>query len=225
MSRFAQSLGIWFTLGLLCGCAHGPRPGASPAAVEQIDQNGVLRGQILPARGLQAPAQGLLQLQLVPRFNPSPQALVSARIAFSAAPPWPFELGFPRAMISDPTLYRLDVALFDAEGHLRLVSYGEHPVNLSADAEPTRIEMMALDHEHPNLVELDCEAQTVTLQFNEADLQLSLDGVPYRLRRAHSALGRRYVGADAELWIQAEGARLQLGARTLSCAVVRPAEH
>jgi membrane-bound inhibitor of C-type lysozyme len=88
------------------------------------------------------------------------------------------------------------------------------------DAEPTRIEMLALDRDHPHVLELDCEAQTVTLQFNEPDLQLSLDGVPYRLRRAHSALGRRYVGPDAELWLQSESAKLQLAERRLACQVV-----
>ena len=206
---------------LLAACATPPARNAraSPEAPSGSEQ-GQLRGQILLPRELLPPPSGLLQLQLVPRFNPAPTALASARIPFDAAPPWPFELAFARDAVRDPTLYRLDVALFDAEGHLRFVSDGVHPVNLDVEAEPTRIELIALDSSHPDISELDCAGQTVTLQFSEPDLLLSLDAVPHRLRRAHSAVGRRYVGADAELWLQTEQARLQLGEQLLNCVAV-----
>ena len=206
---------------LLASCTTPPTRDAGPTpAASNGARQGQLRGQILPPRDQAPPPRGVLQLELMPRFNPAPQALASARIEFDTPPPWLFELSFPRSAIDDPTLFRLDVALFDADGHLRLVSDGEHPVNLGVEAEPTRIELIALDSSHPDVDELDCEGSTVTLQFSEPDLQLSLDAVPHRLRRAHSAVGRRYVGADAELWLQADDARLQLGSRRLSCVAM-----
>jgi uncharacterized lipoprotein YbaY len=184
---------------------------------------GRLLGQILLPRELSAPPAGVLHLQLVPRFNPAPAALASARIEFSAPPPWPFAMPFERARIGDPTLYRVDVALFDAAGHLRFVSDGEHPVNLDVEAEPTRIVLIPLDTTDPSVSELDCDGETVTLQLTGPDLVLSIDALPRRLRRAHSAVGQRYVGPDAELWLQADEARLQLGERSLSCAAAPPA--
>lgn len=213
-----RALGLSAGLALACVLAAcGNLPSRPPAAAAEASASGLLRGQILLPRELEAPPRGALQLQLVARFNPSPSALASTRIAFDAPPPWPFELRFDRAAVADPTLYRLDVALFDEQDHLRLVSDGEHPVNLDEEAEPTRIELIALDHRDPEVSELDCAGQTVTLRFAEPELVLSLDAVPYRLRRAHSARGRRYLGADAELWLQQDEARLQLGERQLSC--------
>ncbi len=177
-----------------------------------------LEGQILLPRELSAPSQGMLMLQLVPRFGGSGQ-LAEARQTFDTPPPWPFELPFARAAVGDPTLYRLDVSLFDAEGHLRFISDGEHPVNLDVEAEPTRVELIAIDSSDPRVSELDCEGAVVTLQFEEPRLQLSLEAKPHALRRAHSAVGRRYVGADAELWLQPDRARLQLGEKRFHCVV------
>lgn len=218
MSRkvsFAYRIPLVLLLPLaLAGCVGVPRdstPGSAATA-----PSGTLEGQILIPRGMAAPESGSLQLQLLPRFGGG-RTLAGARLPIEAAPPWRFALPFDRAEVADPTLFRLDVALFDGAGHLRYISDGEHPVNLDPEAEPTRIELIPIDASAPGIGELDCAGRIVTLQFSEPDLLLSLDAVPHRLRRAHSALGRRYVGADAELWLQADEARLQLAERLLTC--------
>lgn len=201
---------------LLAAC--GSLPERSPAVDARPVPSASLEGQILLPRELSAPANGVLMLQLVPRFGGAGQ-LAGARQPFATPPPWPFSLPFPRSAVSDPTLYRLDVSLFDAEGHLRFISDGEHPVNLDVEAEPTRVELIAIDSSDPRVSELDCEGALVTLQFEEPRLLLSLDARPHALRRAHSAVGRRYVGADAELWLQPDRARLQLGEKRFHCVV------
>lgn len=206
----------------LGGCAAAPSPPAADAARE-AEPTGVLRGQVVLPAGHTAVTAGRLQLQLLPRFAPSPAPIAEARLELEGPPPWPFRLAFPRRAVQDPTLYRLEVALFDTEGHLRFVSDGEHPVNLGAEAEPARVELIALDPGQPEIGELDCEGKIVTLRFGEPDLELSLDARSHRLRRARAALGRRYLGADAELWLDADGALLQLGADRFSCVAVPPA--
>ncbi|MCK7592260.1 MliC family protein [Pseudomarimonas salicorniae] len=214
----------WLPLLGLVACAGTPEHSAPPAASASVKApSGRLSGQILLPRELTAPPAGRLQLLLVPRFNPSPTTLASASIAFDTPPPWSFELPFERKAVADPTLFRLDVALFDAAGQLRFVSDGEHPVNLDVEAEPTRIELIPLSDTDDRVLQADCGGTTLTLQFSGPDLVLSVDGEPHRLRRAYSAVGERYIGPDAELWLQPDRARVQLGERSLSCAAARPA--
>lgn len=210
------------TLSVLLLAACGSLPGRTPAAGATAPPAATLDGQILLPRELSAPSGGVLMLQLVPRFGGAGQ-LADARQPFATPPPWRFSLPFPRNAVSDPTLYRLDVSLFDAEGHLRFISDGEHPVNLDVEAEPTRIELIAIDGSGQQVSELDCDGVLVTLQFEEPRLVLSLDATPHTLRRAHSAVGRRYVGADAELWLQPDRARLQLGEQHFNCVVTATA--
>ena len=204
---------------LLAACQS--TPSVSPATAAPDAAEDALRGEILLPPGALPPAAGQLQLALVERFSAAGATLARAEIAVQGLPPYRFSLPFPREAIGDISVYRLEVSLFGADGRLLYASDGEHPVNLGVEAEPTRVALIALDADNSGPRSLDCGEFVAELQYADPDLTLIENGQPHRLRRAHASVGRRYVGADAELWMDASEARLQLGPRRSDCTPLR----
>ena len=137
-----------------------------------------------------------------------------------STPPISFELPFARDRVADVTVYRLDASIFDPSGRLLFTSDGEHPVNLGVEAEPTRIELMAIDSARRSSQRFNCEGLPLNTEFVDPELRIEISNQPHNLRRAHAASGARYIGANAEFWIKDNEARLQLGDRTLVCALI-----
>lgn len=215
-------------LALLNACASRP-PTPLPTATEQPVEpvvsaaNGVLRGQLLLPPGASLPAAARLQLLLADRFSDDPAQLplAASERPLEGNPPFAFELAFDRAGVRDISVYRLDVAVFDASGRLAFVSDGEHPVNLGVEAEPTRIELMTVAADAGGQQTFDCGELIAELQLAGPDLHLQLPGARHHLRRAHAAAGVRYVGALAEFWSRDDEARIQLGAQAYHCQRLR----
>lgn len=207
---------------LLAACASTPPAAPAPTAAASApatQPDDALRGQILLPPGSSLPVGGRLQLVLADRFpgNPDTPPLAAAERPLPATAPLPFELPFARAQVRDISVYRLDVAIFDAAGRMRFVSDGEHPVNLGEEAEPTRIELMAVATEGQQSFSYDCGGVRAEVRLIDPDLFLDVPLGRFQLRRAHAASGSRYIGGDAELWSKGEQARIQLGPQTLHC--------
>lgn len=201
-----------------CQSTPPPRPAPTPPPAAASD---ALHGEILLPPGALPPGAGQLQLALVERFSAAGTTLARAEFALQGLPPYRFSLPFARETIDDISVYRLEVSLFGADGRLLYASDGEHPVNLGVEAEPTRVALIALDADNSGPRSLDCGEFVAELQYADPDLTLIENGQPHRLRRAHASVGRRYVGADAELWMDASEARLQLGPRRSDCTPLR----
>lgn len=208
---------------LLAACQSTPTVAPSPSAARPaaVAADGLLRGEILLPPGALPPAQGRLQLALVERFEAARSTLARSEVAIDGLPPYRFSLPFARAAVADISVYRLEVSLFGADGRLLYASDGEHPVNLGVEAEPTRVALMALDADNNGPRHLDCGEFLAELQYADPDLTLVENGQPHRLRRAHATVGRRYIGADAELWMDEGEARLQLGPQRIDCTPLR----
>jgi len=182
------------------------------------DRLDLLQGQVLLPPGSTLPEGARLQLRLVDRFAPAASAdLLAQRELSMTTTPFHFELPFPRSQVRDISVYRLDVVVRDTAGRQHFVSDGEHPVNLGEEAEPTRIELMALEGVGGSTHQLDCGAFVADLRFDDPDLRLQLPDGSHALRRAHASVGHRYVGADAEIWLLDDAGRLQLGRESFDC--------
>lgn len=193
----------------------------SPERPTAAAASDALRGEILLPPGALPPAAGQLQLALVERFSAAGSTLARAEMVLEGLPPYRFSLPFSRDAVADISVYRLEVSLFGTDGRLLYASDGEHPVNLGVEAEPTRVALIALDADNSGPRSLDCGDFLAELQYADPDLTLIENGQPHRLRRAHASVGRRYVGADAELWMDDSEARLQLGPRRSDCTPLR----
>lgn len=213
---------------LLAACASTAptAPDAAPSAVAPAAPitDAAVAGQILLPPGSTLPIGARLQLVLADRF---PDALDTPPLAASdnvveGAPPLRFQLPFARAAVRDISVYRLDVAIFDGNGRLAFISDGEHPVNLGVEAEPTRIELMAVAEGQQQRLRFDCGGLLAEVTIADPDLRLQLPDGPHALRRAHAASGIRYIGAGAEFWSKGREARIQVGERSLNCVLGAP---
>lgn len=221
------SLSVLVLALVLAGCAapggrSSPPPAAaqadpSPATADAV-ADAVLHGQLVWPEGRQPEAGSRARLTLAHRFE-TRAALAEIEFDLAGAPPHALQVPFVRAAVGDATLYRLDVSVFDADGRLRWVSDGEHPVNLDREADPTRVVLMAVDTAARVDVQLDCDGFAASARGVDPDLQIDEQGRSHRLRRAHAASGIRYIGADAELWMHADEARLQIAGTMHRCVV------
>lgn len=193
-------------------------PPATAAASSDAVADALLHGQMVWPDGRQPEPGSRARLTLAHRFE-SRAALAEIEFDLAGAPPYALQVPFVRAAVGDPTLYRLDVSVFDVDGRLRWVSDGEHPVNLDREADPTRVVLMAVDTAARIDVRLDCDGFTASARGVDPDLQIDEQGRSHRLRRAHAASGIRYIGADAELWMHADEARLQIAGALYRCVV------
>lgn len=187
-----------------------------PSAVESEPAD-ALRGSLLLPPGTALPAGSRLRLSVLDRFNDGAE-LTSREMSIDSAPPISFRLPFDRGRVTDVTVYRLDAAIYGPEGTLLFTSDGEHPVNLGEEAEPTRIELMAIDRQSRSQRRYNCDGLPLNAEFADPDLTIEISNQQHRLRRAHAASGIRYMGANAEFWAKDGEARLQLGDRAMSCA-------
>ena len=194
-------------------------PASSTAQPQAAASSAILRGTLLLPPGAQLPQGARLQLALIDRFGQSGQ-LAAREIALSGDPPIGFELPFSRGRVADITVYRLDASIFDSSGRLMFTSDGEHPVNLGVEAEPTRIELMAISSERRSARRFNCEGLPLNAEFLDPELRIEISNQQHNLRRAHAASGARYIGANAEFWTKGSEARLQLGDRGLSCELI-----
>ncbi|MBD8527932.1 MliC family protein [Pseudomarimonas arenosa] len=200
----------------LAGCISTPPRADSE---DTLAGAGLLRGKLLLPPGSSAPPGARLRLSLLDRFSDGAE-LTAREYPLDSAPPIDFRLTFDRRRISDVTVYRLDAAVYGPDGRLLFTSDGEHPVNLGVEAEPTRIELMAIDSQSQGLRSYDCEGLPLAAEFVDPDLMIEIGSQQHRLRRAHAASGARYIGANAEFWINGDEARLQLGDHAMQCSAL-----
>src|SRR5690606_29133879 len=130
------------------------------------------------------------RLTLAHRFAEQPP-LAEIEVTLDGAAPFAFQVPFVRDAVSDVTVYRLDVSVYSAEGRLRWVSDGEHPVNLDREADPSRVVLMAIDQRGVQRSEWDCGGERVALRGIDPEPLLTFRGQEHHVRRAHAAAGTR----------------------------------
>ena len=210
------------TLALLCSlllthCAHTPT--VQPVSDQDAVPSDALRGTLLLPPGSALPPGARLRLSLIDRFGDGGE-LATRELVLESPTPLSFSLPFDRRRVSDVTVYRLDAAVYGPDGSLLFTSDGEHPVNLGVEAEATRIELMTIERQSRSIRSYNCDGLPLNAEFLDPDLVIEISQQQHRLRRAHAASGIRYIGANAEFWARDNIARLQLGDRSMNCALL-----
>lgn len=214
---------------LLAGCAsapHAPAPNDTAGSAAAVSApasdaprrvpDAVLHGQLVWPDGEQPGVGSRARLTLAHRFAEQ-LPLAEIEVALDGAAPFAFQVPFVRDDVADSTVYRLDVSVYAEDGRLRWVSDGEHPVNLDRAADPSRVVLMAIEQFGVRHSQWDCGDDQATLRGPDPEPVLSVRGADHHLRRAHAAVGVRYVGAAAELWIRGDRARLQIADARQDC--------